>query len=159
VKVSVLLDPPPGAGLRNATSADPGVLTRYPGTVASALDALETVVASAVDRKKTCPLATKPLPVTVNLNVLLPAAADEGDRDVIAGTGFGDPTLTLTVAALNPPPGGGLYTPIWRVPSPARYDAGIVAYSSVSETYIVAMLCVPMTAEVAGMNSAPTIVI
>jgi hypothetical protein len=54
------------------------------------------------------PPARKLPPVAVREKAELPDATDAGASDVRVGTGFGLPTVTETLDALKPPPGGGL---------------------------------------------------
>jgi len=60
--------------------------------------------------KLICDVAIKPVPVTLNVNELLPIGPDDGEILVIAGTGLLAAPIVKVAAGLVPPPGAGLTT-------------------------------------------------
>ena len=77
------------------------------------------------------------MPLTVNVNVGLPATTELGMMLVMTGAGL----LILIVTELDrPPPGAGLKTVILAVPGLAKSDAGICAVNCVALTNIVGRL-------------------
>ena len=96
-KVSDVLDPPPGAGLKTATSAVPTALRSAARTVTVNCAALTKVVARALPFQRTVAPETKLPPVTVKAKLAEPAAAVIGDRLAIIGMLFGVVGATDTV--------------------------------------------------------------
>ena len=85
-KVSDVLDPPPGAGLKTATSAVPTALKSAARTVAVNCVILTKVVARALPFQRTVAPEKKLPPVTVKVKLPEPAAAAViGDRPAIIG--------------------------------------------------------------------------
>ena len=96
-KVNDVLDPPPGAGLKTATSAVPTVAKSAASIVAVNCVALTRVVARVEPFQRTVAPETKPSPVTVKTTFAEPAIADIGDMVVIVGMLFGFVSATDTV--------------------------------------------------------------
>lgn len=96
-KVSDVLAPPPGAGLKTATLAVPTAAKSAAGIVAVNCVALTRVVALVEPFQRTVAPETKPPPVTVKRTLAEPVAADIGDRPVIVGIAFGFVGATDTV--------------------------------------------------------------
>jgi len=88
-KVSDVLLPPPGVGLKTATSAVPTTLKSAARIVAVNCVGLTKVVARALPFQRTVAPETKLFPVTVNAKLPEPAAAVIGDRLAIVGILFG----------------------------------------------------------------------
>ena len=77
-------------------------------------------------------LEMKLAPLTVRVKLLLPTTFDDGEIELIVGTGF-LPT-TNDFAFEVPPPGAGLKTVTLNVPAVVRSEAGMMAVSLVAET-------------------------
>ena len=128
--------PPPGAGLKTVTLADPAVAMSAAGMLAVSRVSLTYVVARALPFQRTTEPLTKFVPLTVRLNAGPPTLALDGLRLVIVGAGL---LLIEKVAALDvPPPGAGLKTVTLADPAVAMSAAGMLAVSRVSLTYVVA---------------------
>ena len=89
VKVAVLDEPPPGAGLVTWTGAVPAVAMFAAGTEAVSCEALTKVVARLLPFQLTTEPDTKFDPFTVRVKAGPPAVAAVGESVVIAGVGFG----------------------------------------------------------------------
>ena len=100
-KVSDVLLPPPGAGLKTVTSAVPTVDKSVARIVVVNCVALTKVVARALPFQRTVAPETKPPPVTVKAELAEPAAAVIGDRLAMIGTLFG--LVGATVSVIVPP--------------------------------------------------------
>ena len=97
-KVNDVLDPPPGAGLKTATSAVPTVAKSAASIVAVNCVALTRVVARVEPFQRTVAPETKLPPVTVKTTfAAAPAVADIGNMLVIVGMLFGFVGATDTV--------------------------------------------------------------
>ena len=96
-KVSDVLDPPPGAGLKTATSAVPTAVKSAARIVAVNCVALTKVVARALPFQRTVAPETKPPPATVKVKLAELAAVDIGDKLAISGMLFGVVGATDTV--------------------------------------------------------------
>jgi hypothetical protein len=96
-KVNAVLDPPPGAGLKTATSAVPTAAKSAANIVAVNCVALTRVVARVEPFQRTVAPETKPPPVTVKTTLAEPAVADIGEMPVIVGMLFGFVGATDTV--------------------------------------------------------------
>src|SRR6185295_19178669 len=84
--------------------------------------------------QRTIDVGTKFAPVTVNVKLGLPAAAELGNSCVNVGAGL----LTVKLTALDvPPPGAGLKTTTGNVPPVATAAAGIRAVNCELETKLV----------------------
>ena len=70
---------------------------------------------------------TKLVPLTVMVKALLPTTLDVGERLTIVGTGL--PVTVKTAVLEVPPPGVGLKTVIFLIPTVVRFEAGIEAVS------------------------------
>jgi hypothetical protein len=97
-KVSDVLLPPPGAGLKTATSAVPTALKSDARIVAVNCVGLTKVVARTLPFQRTLDPETKLPPVTVKVKLAEPAAAAViGERLATIGTLFGVVGATDTV--------------------------------------------------------------
>ena len=96
-KVSDVLDPPPGAGLKTATSAVPTAAKSAASIVAVSCVVLTRVVARVAPFQRTVAPETKLPPVTVKTTLAEPAVADIGEMLVIVGMLFGFVGATDTV--------------------------------------------------------------
>src|ERR1019366_8782098 len=81
--------PPPGAGLNTVTWAVPAVPMSEALIAAVTCVPLTYVVVRFVPFQFTTEPLTNPLPFTVRAKAPAPAVAQEGDNDVIDGTGLG----------------------------------------------------------------------
>jgi hypothetical protein len=88
-KVSDVLVPPPGAGLKTATPAAPTDVKSEAGIVAVNCVPFTRVVALVEPFHRTVAPDTKPLPVTVKVRFGEPALTVIVDRPVIVGMLFG----------------------------------------------------------------------
>ena len=76
------------------------------------------------------------VPFTVIVNVASPAFLEEGEIDVVVGTGL----LTVNVCAAEvPPPGAALKTVMLCVPAVAMSVAGMSAVTDVADTNVVVL--------------------
>jgi hypothetical protein len=106
VNVTAVDVPPPGAGFVTVTPGVlPGVATSPARINAVNCVALTNVVARAAPPKFTVDVATKFVPVTVNVNPADPATILFGESDVTVGTGFGAALMLKFTAFDVPPPG------------------------------------------------------
>ena len=89
--------------------------------------------------QRTTDALTKPLPATVNVNALEPAAIEAGDNEEITGAAAG--VITENAAPPDtPPPGAGLATVTVADPEAATSAAVIAAASCVALTNVVVRL-------------------
>ena len=96
MNVSAAEVPPPGAGLNTVTCAVvPAVVMSDAGIDAVTRVAETNVVVRSAPFQRTTEPDTNPVPFTVSVNAPLPAAAEDGERDVNAGTGFETTQPTL----------------------------------------------------------------
>src|ERR1700730_368521 len=104
------------------------------GTVAVNRVLLTNFVTRLVPFHFTTDFETKFDPFTVSINPTPPAVAEDGESDVVDGTGL----LTVNVSAAEvPPPGAGLVTVTFAVPVAAMFAAGTDAVILVPLTKIV----------------------
>lgn len=89
VKVAVLDEPPPGAGLVTCTGAVPAVAISDAGTEAVSCVELTNVVVRLLPFQLATELDTKPEPFTVRVKAGPPAVELFGESVLIAGVGFG----------------------------------------------------------------------
>jgi hypothetical protein len=132
VKTTAVVVPPPGAGLYTVTCAVPGATMSDAGIAAVSRVAETKVVVRSAPFQRTTEPAANPLPSTVRVKAELPAAAVEGVIPVSEGAGF--PLMVKASAGVVPPPGAGVKTVTWAVPTAAMSDAGIDAVSRVAES-------------------------
>ncbi len=135
VKVWVFDVPPPGVGLSTVTEAVPAIVMSVAGMDAAIwVGDIYVVVRFALFHCTTERL-TKLLPVTVRVRVPPPAAAPEGLRRVMAGTGFAVTASMVKLCAFEvPPPGVGLSTVTEAVPAIVMSAAGMDAAIWVGDT-------------------------
>src|SRR5689334_12756720 len=138
VKLALPEVPPPGVGLNTVTWAVPADLTSAPLTDAVICVPLTYVVVRFVPFQFTMEPATNPLPFTVRVKAPLPAAAEDGDNNVIEGVGLGAAVMVKLALPEVPPPGVGLNTVTWAVPADVRSAALTDAVICVALTYVVA---------------------
>ena len=88
-KLTVFEKPPPGDGLRTRTACVPPVASSDAAKVVrSSVAETKVVPVFSVSPMKTRDVERKPVPVMVTVVPVLPAVAELGLSDVIAGTGF-----------------------------------------------------------------------
>jgi hypothetical protein len=123
--------PPPGGGFVTVTSFVPTVTMSVARIDAVSCVALTNVVVLAAPPKFTTETPfTKFVPLTVRLNVALPAAIVVGLIVVTVGTGlFAAVTVKFTAGVDVPPPGAGFVTVTGLVPAVAMSVARIDAVS------------------------------
>ena len=119
-------------GLVIVTLALPAEATSDAGTDATALVDEKTPPDNAAPFHLTTAPLTKPVPVSVNVNPPLPAAAEEGDRLVRCAAG----AEMVKVRALDAA-APGLTAVTLAVPAAATSDAWMVAVTLVEETKVV----------------------
>jgi hypothetical protein len=138
VKGKALEVPPPGAGLNTVTWAVPPVAMSLAGMAAVTCVVPTKVVGRFTPFQRTTEEATKLLPLTAGVKAGPPAVALLGESKVRAGTGLSTGLLMVNVRALEvPPPGAGLNTVTWAVPSVAMSLAGMAAVTFVVLTKVV----------------------
>src|SRR5512136_314442 len=86
-RAAVLDVPPPGAGLKTVTLADPAVAMSAAGMLAVSRVSLTYVVARSLPFQRTPEPLTTSVPLTVRVNAGPPTAALDGLRPVIVGAG------------------------------------------------------------------------
>jgi hypothetical protein len=82
----------------------------------------------------TTELAMKPVPFTVRVKAAVPAVADDGDSEVMPGTGLAAPLMVKLELPEVPPPGVGFNTVTWAVPALAMSAARMAACNCVALT-------------------------
>lgn len=118
--------PPPGAGFETEIDAVPAVAMSLADIEAVSWLALIKVVVRVLPFHRTVLPLTKFDPLTVKVNVLLPACVELGLSVVIDGEGF---VIEKDPCPEVPPPGVGLNTVTAAVPDEAISEALIVAVS------------------------------
>jgi len=129
--------PPPGNGLKTVIGNVPVATTSAAVIWAVNFVEFTKVVARSLPLIRTTEPLTKAEPLTVSVNPPAPTIAVEGDRLLMAGTGFR--TVNGIVAEV-PPPGAGLETAIGKFPAAAVSPASICAVSCVLLTRLVVRL-------------------
>ncbi len=131
--------PPPGVPVNTVTDAVPAVAISAAVIVAVNWFAEPKLVVRLLPFQRTVEPLMKSLPLTVSVKPALPAIADDGERPVVAGTGFG--AVIVSVWAFDvPPPGAGVNTVIDALPLVAMSAAVIDAVNCVAEPKVVVRL-------------------
>ena len=108
--------PPPGAGFETVMGGVPTDVISVAGICAWSWFAFTNVVVRFAPFHLTVELDMKLLPLTVKTNPAPPAVALVGLSDVIAGSGL-LAVIVNTSGAVVPPPGAGLVTVTFGVPT------------------------------------------
>jgi hypothetical protein len=87
VKLRTADVPPPGVGVNTVTGTEPWIARSAAVIVARSWLALTKVVVRLAPFQRTTDVAAKPLPFTVRMKPVLPAAALTGERLLTTGTG------------------------------------------------------------------------
>src|SRR5262249_28233955 len=140
VKTNVPDAPPPGAGLNTDTWAVPADPMSDARTDACSCVAFTYVVSRLDPFQFTTEPLTNPLPFTVNVNAAVPAVAELGDRDLIAGAWLAAALIVNIKTPELPPPGAGFETDTCTVADAATSVAVIEALSCVALTNVVVRL-------------------
>jgi hypothetical protein len=90
--------PPTGAGLNTVMATEPGVATSLAETVVESWVLLTGVVGRETPATCTTELPTKPVPFTVS-GKLVAAAVEDGESELIVGTGFEPPRTDRLIPA------------------------------------------------------------
>lgn len=91
--------PPPGLGLNTVIAAVPALATSARAIAAERVVAETYVVGRDEPLTRTTEADVKPAPDTLSVNAAEPAGTDDGDRLVIDGTGFDEPTVIVPLVA------------------------------------------------------------
>lgn len=133
VKVCAVLVPPPGNGVKTVTATVPAEMILVAGTTAVNCVGLIKVVTRAAPFQLITEPLIKSVPVTVNVNAVLPAIVVFGL--IAVSTGGGLLTIMLLIVKssepLVPPPGAPENTVIFAVPAVAIFAAGMDAVNCV----------------------------
>lgn len=89
--------PPPGAGVKTVTNAEPAEATSAAVIDARSCVELRKVVARSTPFHRTMEDETKLLPFTVRLKAGDPGVTEAGESEVATGAGFDAPEPTITV--------------------------------------------------------------
>src|SRR5205823_1929975 len=129
--------PPPGAGLKIVTDADPAAAISAAEMAADSCVAETYVVARSAPFQRTTELVTRFVPVTLSVKPGPPAVAEVGVNPVDVGTGLLAAVIANVCGLDVPPPGAGLKIVTCAVPAAAMPAAAIAAVSCVVEAYVV----------------------
>lgn len=131
---AVMERPPAGAGFTTVTEALPAAEMSPDGTAAVSCVLLTKVVVRPTPFHCTTDEGTKLLPITVSVNVGVPASPLDGEREATTGTGL----LMVRVRGLEvPPPGVGLNTVTFTEAPSAMSLVEIAAVNLVELTKVV----------------------
>jgi hypothetical protein len=130
VRVWAVEVPPPGAGVRMEIFKEPAGTKSAAGIVALSWLAETKLVVRADPLTWTMDVAEKFAPIAVNGMADPPAIAVVGLMPVSEGARFGATTARGREPEV-PPPGGGVITLTWAVPTPVMSAAEMLAWSCV----------------------------
>src|SRR5205823_5516134 len=126
--------PPPGAGLKIVTDADPAAAISAAEMAAESCVAETYVVARSVPFQRTTELGTRFVPATVIVKAGPPGVAEVGGSPVAVATLFRSAAIVNVWAFDVPPPGAGLKIVTDADPAAAISAAEMAAESCVAET-------------------------
>jgi hypothetical protein len=132
--VIALVVPPPGAGVKTVTEAEPGVAISLAEIVAVTWVLLTKVVGRSEPFQRTLEALLNAVPLTVREKSGSPAVTDNGLALLIVGAGL---TTWKFIALDAPPPGVGLKAVTETKPPPARSPVAIAAVNWLLLTKVV----------------------